>query len=511
MHVPAVVFLMLVFISCLFPPNVSGQEKKKINILNANNLRFNRKLGEVRRLLGEVRLEHDETYMNCDSAYLYQNTNVVEAYGNIVITRGDTLRLYGNYLKYTGDTRLAELRGDVKLIDKETTLTTNYLDFDLRNDLGYYYDMGNIYDGENNLSSRNGIYYSQTGLFHFQDSVVVVNPEYVIYADTMDYYTETKVTTFFGPTEIISDSSYIYCEYGWYDTENDISRFSRNALLIDRDLTIRGDSLFYDKNIGIGQAFGNVALIDTAQNIVIKGHKGFFQREPEYSVVSDSALFIQALEEGDSLYMHADTLQSRLDSTGRHKIMSAYYAARVFSEDLQASCDSLAYSFADSIIRFYGAPVIWTEATQLTSDFTLLRTRNRQADQMELYGSSFIISREDSAHYNQIKGKDMIGFFRDNKIYRVDVSGNGQTIYFPVEDSTIVGQNFAESSDIVLSIRDNRIYRIKMINEPDGILKPTFEIRTEETYLEGFRWLGHLRPRRVLDLFRKEPPEGSNQ
>jgi len=500
-------FLMVVSIWTVTPPYAMAQDKKKINILNADNLRFDRKLGDVRRLLGNVRLEHDNTYMNCDSAYLYQNTNEVEAYGHIFITRGDTLELYGNYLKYSGDTKLAELRGDVKLIDKETVLTTDYLDFDLNNDLGYYHNMGHIFDGENNLSSMNGIYYSQTGLFQFQDSVVVVNPEYVIYADTMDYYTETKITSFFGPTEIIGDSSYIYCEYGWFDTMNDISRFSKNAILIDRDQTIKGDSLFYDKNNGIGQAYGHVAFIDTAQNIILKGNEGYFQREPEYSMLTDSALFIQVLDENDSLYLHADTLQSKLDSTGQHKIMSAYYAARVFSEDLQARCDSLSYSFADSVIRFYGEPIIWTGETQLTSDFTLLRTRNRKAEKMELYGSAFIISEEDTMHYNQIKGKNMVGFFIDNKIYKIDVSGNGQTIYFPVEETEIVGQNFAESSDIILYIKNNRIHRIKLINEPDGILKPTFEIRSEETRLEGFNWQGHKRPENVLDLFRKETEE----
>ncbi len=479
-----------------------GQKKEKIRILNANSMQYNRQLGEVRRLIGDVRLVHENTYLNCDSAWLYQKANMVEAYGNIFISRGDTLKLYGDYLKYSGETKMAELKNNVKLIDKETTLTTRNLDFDLNSDLGYYYGGGHIINGEDDLTSINGIYDSKQKLFHFQDSVVVVNPDYVIHADTMQYQTETKITTFFGPTEITGDSSYIYCEYGWFDTENDISRFSGNAVLIDRNQIIQGDSLFYDKGAGIGEAYGNVIYKDTTQNIVLLGNVGYFQRKPEYSMLTDSAVFVQIMEGDDSLFLHADTLVSGLDSTGTTKIMSAYHGVRLYSEGLQGMSDSLSYSFSDSVIRFYGSPVIWASDSQMTSDYILLRTKNRKADMMEMYGSSFIVTMEDSVHFNQIKGKNMVGYFKDNEMYRIDVTGNGQTIYFPVEDSTIIGQNYAESSDIVLYIKENRINRIKLINAPDGILNPTSKIRDEDTRLEGFLWREYLRPKKYADIFK---------
>jgi lipopolysaccharide export system protein LptA len=496
-------FLFLFVFLFAFTGSVTAQGKKRIEILNANSLKYDRNLGNnVRRLLGDVLLEHDGAYLNCDSAHLYHNTNSVEAFGHIYIKQGDTLHLYGDYLNYSGTTKLAELRNNVKLIDKETVLTTNILDFDLDKNLGYYKDTGRIVNGENHLASINGTYYSQSKIFYFQDSVVVINPDYIIYSDTMKYNTVSKVTTFFGPTEIISDSNYIYCEQGWYDTENDLSRFSGNAFLSNKNQTIKGDSLFYDRNNGLGEAYSNVSLYDSAQKIILKGNLGHFQENPEKSMLTDSALFIQILDEEDSLFLHADTLRSKLDSTKKHKILNAYYHVKMYAKDLQGICDSLSYSFADSVIRFYDSPCLWADENQLTSDYTELYTRNRKPSRIEMYGSAFIISKEDSLYFNQIKGKNMTGYFRDNEIYKIDVMGNGQTIYFPKDDGKIVGVNQAESSNIVLFIKDKKINRIKLINQPDGILTPEDKLQQNNLKLEGFIWHEQLRPLKVADIFR---------
>lgn len=496
------IFPFLVIIQLFLFQPVLGQETKEIQLLNADVMKFDRSLGnDVKKLIGAVDLEHDGAFLRCDSAYLFQRDSV-EAFGHVYIKQGDTLHLYGDYLNYSANTKLAQLRKNVKLIDKESELTTSSLDFNLGQNLGYYQEFGKIISGENILTSNKGLYYTKSKVFHFQDSVVVVNPDYTIYSDTMKYNTVSKVTTFFGPTEIIGDSSYIYCENGYYDTENDLSRFSGNALLKNPSQTIEGDSLFYDSRNGIGEAYNNVSFFDSTQRIILKGHLGFFEDEPEKTMLTDSTVFIQILEEGDSLFMHSDTLRSRMDSTGQHKIVSAYYKVKIYSKSLQGLCDSLAYSFADSVIRFYGTPYIWSDENQLSSEFTQLFTKNRQPERIEMYGSSFIISKEDTNYFNQIKGKNMVGHFRDNEMYQIDVNGNGQSIYFAVENEKIVGINHAESSDIVLYLKENQIEKIKFLNQPDMLLLPKDQITNENIQLEGFQWKEKERPGKVSDIFK---------
>ena len=109
-------------------------------------------------------------------------------------------------------------------------------------------------------------------LFHFKDSVKIVNPDYVMTADTMDYNTNTETAFFTGPSEMKGDSIYLYCEKGWYDTKNDITNIWKNAVIDNKKQIIHGDSLFYDDNTGYGQSFGNVSIADTTNNLIVKGN-----------------------------------------------------------------------------------------------------------------------------------------------------------------------------------------------------------------------------------------------
>ncbi len=493
---------MFFFLSPLF--FLSAQSGKKINILNANDFTFDRAQGDIRKLIGEVRMEHDGTYMNCDSAYLYQNNNTVEAFGNIYIRQGDTLHMYGDYLHYSGNTKFAKLRKNVRLINKETKLKTDILDYDLHLDQGYYYDIGEINSGDNFLTSINGVYYSKKEIFNFQDSVKVINPDYRIYSDTMQYNTVTEVTEFFGPTEIISDSNYIYCEEGWYDTKNDISKFSRNAVFKTQSRLIRGDSLYYDRKNGVGEAFGNVIIKDSTQNIILKGQIGYFHEITDESMLTGDAVFIQIIEEGDSLFMHADTLRSTPDSLGINKIINAYYGVKIFQTDLQGICDSLSYCFADSVIRLYSSPIIWVEGNQLSSEYMELHTKNNKPHRLDLLGSAFIISQEDSLKFNQIKGKNINAYFKNEVLHKIIVSGNAQAIYYIKDegDDEIMGVNKSESSYITLYLKDKEINNILLINQIDGVLNPEEEITPDKLKLEGFVWKEYLRPKKMEDIFK---------
>lgn len=481
-----------------------SQKKTRVEILNSDSLLFERKDGvSLKRLIGNVELEHEGVHLYCDSAYMYDDRNLVEAYHDVHIRQGDSLHLYGDYLTYKGDIRMAEFRENVLLVDRETTVETNFLDYDLNNDIGYYFNGGVIYNEEDTLVSQRGHYYSQQKLFIFRDSVILQNPQYTILSDTLHYNAKTEISYFFGQTQIIGDSVYIYCENGWYDGVNDISQFNQNAFIVLEEQTIQGDSLFYDNGNGFGEAFFNVAVHDTAQNVLLMGNYAIYHREPESAMITDSALFIQ-YSETDTLFVHADTLRSDPDSTGEFRVFRAYYRVKLFKEDLQGKCDSLSYSYSDSIIRLHVDPILWSEENQLTAEFIEIHTRNKQLDYIEMVKSAFIISQEDSSRFNQIKGKDMTGYFRDGEIYKIDVIGNGQTIYYAIENNEIVGVNQAESSNITIYIKDKKIYRINMITSPDGILNPLEYVSENELFLKGFSWFDKYRPKTKRDIFRWE-------
>jgi lipopolysaccharide export system protein LptA len=469
---------------------------------SANTTEVDAKLGkDTRRLLGNVVFEHEGARMYCDSAYFYSKRNSLDAFNHVYINQGDTVHLYGDRLYYNGNTRIAQVRQNVKLINRETTLTTQALDYNISEGVGYYIDHADIVNQENNLKSRIGHYYTRTDLFDFQDSVVVVNPDYTIYSDRMKYHTKTKITYFFGPTEIIGDSSYIYCEKGWYNIATDISQLNQNALVRNTKQTVKGDSLYYEKLTGYGRAINNVEITDNQQDIILRGNNGIYYEQSDYARLTDHAQFIQVTSE-DSLYLHADTLLSEVDTTGT-KYIKAFHGVRIFKSNLQGKCDSMSYSLADSVIRLYDEPVIWSEENQITAEYIEIQTEKRQAKTMFLKRSSFIISQVDTSKFDQIKGKNMTCHFKDNEIYRIDVNGNGQTVYYPEDDDGLIGANKAECSDLIIFLKDGKVNSITFLKKPDAVLFPIETAPLNELLLKGFQWLDKVRPIDKKDIFRK--------
>jgi lipopolysaccharide export system protein LptA len=573
--------LLLSFISVLFvgvtaTGQQEGQRKPaEINILHAESMEapYEGKGRDMIRLIGNVRLRHEDVLMSCDSAHRYANTNVVHAFGNVYINQGDTLRLYGDQLIYYGNTKYAEVRRNVRLIDKETTLTTDYLDFDMENNFGYYPNRGVVINGDNRLESVRGYYYTRNKLFYFTENVVITNPDYVIESDTLRYNTLTEVVYFLGPTTITGDQTRIYCENGWYNTQTDISQFNENARVNNNNQILAADSIFYDNRQGTGRAFVNVEVTDTVENLIIKGNYAWFVREPEQMLITDRALLIQ-MSDKDTLYMHADTLRSWLqvnyidtippspendtltvaatepatagpadglnlsDTTGMEaaaavifandtvpgtgsspfvadpaaagkeavdtvRIMVAYYGVRFFSNDMQGKSDSMYYNMKDSIIFMFGDPVVWSDESQLTAEFMEIHSKQGEVDQIVMKNSALIVSEEEPGMYNQIRGRDILGFVNDGELYRVNVSGNAETLYYPRENDELIGINKAESANLVIFLKDNKPDRIRFLNKPEATLYPMGELPETDRLLNGFIWLDSLRPISPEDVFRK--------
>lgn len=504
-----------IFVYCSFSPVLSGQPvagsqagKKKIEVIHSavGIEEIERPTGKrLTRLLGDVSLKHNEILMTCDSAHFYTGYNQTRAWGKIHMQQGDTLHLYGDSLFYDGTTQTASVDGNVELIDQQTHLYTNSIKYDVADKIATYNDHGKIINGENTLTSITGVYYVSENLYHFKDSVKIINPDYVMTADTMDYNSKSETAYFTGPSELVGDSLYLYCEKGWYDTRNDVSRIWKNSVIDNRQQVIRGDSMYYDGLAGYGQSFRNTSITDTTNNIMVKGDYAWYCKTPEKFMVTDKALFIQASGR-DSLFLHADTIFSvtRTTAEGKnYRLVRAYFGTRIFSRNLQGKCDSLSYSFQDSVIRMYTMPVLWSDQNQLTADSMALFTVNRRADRLELYNSAFIAAQVDDIRFNQVRGRSLTGYFRNNELYKINIAGNAETIYYLLDGDRVVGINNAKCARIEIFVSEGRLTNIFEYQNPEGTIDPPVKGNTEMLKLDGFLWLDRLRPKNIDDLFKK--------
>lgn len=609
---------------------------------------------------------HQGTTLAADSADYNQGDNFFDAYGNVVITQPNGTVVYADKLHYTEDTQTAVLTNNVRLIDRNAILTTNYLTYNMRSKIGTYINGGQIINGVDTLNSQNGYYFENSQDAYFRYNVIVKTPDVKIHTDTMRYNSASKMNYFYGPTTIDGKNGRLYTENGDYNTESDKARFGKNNLYTEGSKFLWGDSLLYDGKSGNGRAVKNVNFVDTAQHIVMRGQLGTYTKATQTTLITENAYIVLATTSDstereaqqdsirvnpsedlkdstnhsldsiskppasrtDSIYMSADTLFSQviklkdysfanlkmsreggeleedeeseeseatttvsppsmidtlekpniktplldslnaldslsieesipidslekkselLDSlhvqaplmvdssanlvdsipimpgkgevdslinkatqsaltkqktdsvasdTTETRIVSAYYNVKIFKSDLQVLADSAYFGYPDSLIRCFGTPMMWSQGSQLSADTLYLQLKNDKIDNMLLQNKAFIVSTElDSSKFNQVKGKRITGFFTNDKLDRVFVDGNAESIYYTVEDNKFTGMARSISSRIKVLFKDDKLTDIVSIRKVAHTYYPISKISEDQEFLEGFIWKPELRPK----------------
>ncbi len=201
----------------------------------------------------------------------------------------------------------------------------------------------------------------------------------------------------------------------------------------------------------------------------------------------------------------ADTiLQTPSDSI--YRLIKGYRDVRIYRSDFQAVCDSIVGFSTDSTLHLYIDPVFWNQNNQITSDSVTVFTERQQIARAEFFGNPLMSSELDTTYYNQITGKTMTAYFRDNQIYRNDVVGNAQTIYYMTdgEPPVVVTMGVIVSGDISFYFEERELVQMTWRANPDYQFYPIFpdyQVPDDQPlYLKGFHWEGARRPSR-RDVF----------
>ena len=482
------------------------RKKTRVDLLYADSAVADKELRpDVQVLIGSVRLKHDSMYMWCDSALIFEKINSVEAFGNVRMEQGDTLFIYGDYLYYDGISQLAMLRENVRMINRETVLTTDSLNYDRVMNLGYYFEGGTLQDTVNVLNSWWGEYSPATKLAVFNHDVELVNPRFVLTSDTLKYSTLTKVATILGPSDIVSDNNHIYSERGSYNTVTEQAELLDRSVLTNQGRKLTGDSLFYDRLAGYGEAFDHVQLNDTVNRNMLTGDYCFYNELTGNAVATQRAVAVD-YSQGDSLFMHADTLRLvtynfNTDSVWRE--MRAYHKVRAWRSNVQAVCDSLVYNSKDSCMTMYRDPILWSGNQQLLGEEVKVYMNDSTIDWAHIINQALAIEQMDSVHYNQVSGKEMMAYFRDGEMRQVDVDGSVLVIYYPVDgkDSTLIGMDYTEGGFLRMFLKDRKMERGAFIGKASGTMYPMDQIPPDKSRLPSFAWFDYVRPLGKEDIF----------
>jgi lipopolysaccharide export system protein LptA len=207
----------------------------------------------------------------------------------------------------------------------------------------------------------------------------------------------------------------------------------------------------------------------------------------------------------DTLAPATDTLLVAAPDSSIHKFF-AYHHVRSFRSNLQSACDSFAYSSLDSLGRMFGRPVMWNEEQQISSNEIHFLTDQQQILRADFLQAAFIITHEQDTFYNQVKGRDIIAYFRDNDIYLADITGGAQTVYYLQEDSIVANGNLAESVTMQIELKKRKIQRIKYYSQPvKSDTYPLKDLPPEKATLKGYEWRDAERPKSRWEICREIP------
>lgn len=303
----------------LFSGSVLAQQKTKILVERFDAIRVDGKKNIS--YLRNPTFRQDNATLRCDSAVFYVNENVFDAFRNVHINQGDTVNIYSDYLNYNGNTKIAHLTENVRMVDNQSVLTTNILDYNMTTKIGTYITGGKIVSKDVTVTSKNGYYFSNTRDAYFRYNVVVVTPESVIKSDTLRYNTLSNWTYFYGPTNIKGKEDNLYTENGAYNTRTQFAYFGKKNLYTMGSKSLKGDSLYYDGIAGYGKAVRNIVFKDTTDKTVMYGQLGFYYKKDERTLVTKNpylglgtadSIKVNNKLQPDSLWMGADTLETQM-------------------------------------------------------------------------------------------------------------------------------------------------------------------------------------------------------
>lgn len=459
-------------------------------------------------LTGNVRIIHQGVRMSCNKAYHFTKENYVKAFGNVNMIQGDTLTMSSKYAEYDGNKKFAFASGNVVMTDPKMTITTDTINFDRNSQVAYYKSGGTIRDEENTLTSKAGTYYLNQKKFQFNTAVTVKNPTHTIRTNHLDYYTNSGHAYVFGPSTIASANNTIHTTKGFYDTKKDEGKLLKGSKIKYRDRLIEGDDLYYDRKKDFARAINNVKITDTINKMIVKGHYAEVYKQKDSMLITKKAL-VSGLFEKDSVWFHAKKIV--VSGKPQERILRGYNNARFFKKDMSGKCDSIHYDQKRGLTQMIGNPILWNGKNQLTGDLMHLISdqKTEKIDSLKVLNNAFIISKDTiGTGYNQVKGQNLFGKFKDNKLHEVDLVKNTEVIYYMRNDKQeLIGVNKNKSSKINMILEGNTIDAITFFTDVDGDIYPENEFLEGDSRLRGFVWRGEEQLLSVADIFPKEELE----
>lgn len=471
---------------------------------------------------GNVQFDHQGSVVTSDFVIWYEKENFVKALGNVKLVNADGSVITAGEMEYDGNTQRGIAKKDVVLTDPKQTIRTETLYYDRISNKAYFNTGGTITDGQGIMYAKSATYNIATKLIDFTGNVKIENNQYIVDGTNIVQNQNTNVATFNGPTTIINrdnPSNRVYTESGTYNQNTKEVWLNKNSTIYYNNKTLVGDKMYFNQITGFGTATGNVTLNDPQERRYIKGGYGEIYEKIDSAMVTERAYAVKILE-NDSIYFSANRILAyqKMDSTNVKKsFLRAYRQARFFKSNIQSRSDSLSFNETDGVLHLAGSPIAWSGAKQVSGDKieAYFDTENEYIDSLKVIGNAFAISKADSLNlkdeFNQVKGKLMTVYYKENQVNLANVIGNAQAVTYADDQNERTRETerigvALSTCGIIEALFEER--RVQIISCNIGALTdiyPMSKISKEMRFLQGFNWNTKDRLLKWQDIFLDTP------
>lgn len=323
------------------------------------------------------------------------------------------------------------------------------------------------------------------------------------------------------PTAMPTDNDSTALSTSALSLDNDSTALDFAALLAENDSTAIQDALPDSLTFNAGDVLYQTA-IDSLQNFIPDNLKELtLPNIPDTIAIAgeQSADSLMALSTGikvpelmdayppiipDSLATDSVSLTDAvIDSITTYRIIEAFRKVRIYRSDMQAVCDSLIFNSLDSCLTMYYDPIIWNGNQQILGEKIMIFLNDSTIEWAHIENQALMVEQLDTAHYNQISGRDIKAYFVNGNIEHSDVEGNVEVVYYYREegDSLFIGMNTTEASLLTAYLVDKQVDKLLITGKSNGVFYPMDQIPPEERKLSSFAWFAHIRPLSQYDLF----------
>lgn len=305
--------LALLAVSVISFAQNTSQTDSLVRLQKATSLELIQKEGLDYRKAVDATFLHNGTYLICDTALWNVDSKTIECEGNVQLIQEETI-LTSERLNYLIDEDLAQFRGNlVQLANKKNNiLRTRNLDYNTRDSIAFFRGGAAMQDEDGQIiESDSGTYESARRYFTFVGNVNMFTDSVFVKTSRLEYDSEGDMARFVSPVDFWQEDNMLSAGEGWYDHNREVFFFRKRVHGLTKEQESWSDSLYFYKNFNNVLMLGDAQVQDTTRNVSALADYIFYEDSlSRVTLRRKAAVAIknEQSEKVDTVYCGADAL-----------------------------------------------------------------------------------------------------------------------------------------------------------------------------------------------------------